>query len=104
MTDVEKKGNSVTVTVGLVNSDRWLQNSETGDLSAPEPDKYEKVIFREENGSRYISAVRSLSAPETATTAQSAATTAATATTAADNTVQTDIASVPDGTSTTAEQ
>lgn len=104
VTDVEKKGNSVTVTVGLVNSDRWLQNSETGDLSAPEPDKYEKVIFREENGSRYISAVRSLSAPETATTSQSAATTAATASTAADNTVQTDIASVPDGTSTTAEQ
>lgn len=68
VTDIEKKGNSVTVTVGLVNSDRWLQNSETGDISTPEPDKYEKVTFREENGSSYISAVRALSAPETATT------------------------------------
>lgn len=101
VTEIEKKGNSVTVTVGLVNSDRWLQNSETGDLSTPDPDKYEKVIFREENGSRYISAVRSLSAPETATTAQSAA---SAATAAADNTEQTGITSVSDGTSTTAEQ
>lgn len=78
VTDVEKKGNSITVTVGLVNSDRWLQNSETGDLSSPEPDKYEKVVFREENGNRYISAVRSLSAPETATTASSASVTVTT--------------------------
>ena len=101
VTEIEKKGNSVTVTVGLVNSDRWLQNSETGDLSTPDPDKYENVIFREENGSRYISAVRSLSAPETATTAQSAA---SAATAAADNTEQTGITSVSDGTSTTAEQ
>lgn len=101
VTEIEKKGNSVTVTVGLVNSDRWLQNSETGDLSTPDPDKYEKVIFREENGSRYISAVRSLSAPETATTAQSAA---SAATAAADNTEQTGITSVSNGTSTTAEQ
>lgn len=101
VTEIEKKGNSVMVTVGLVNSDRWLQNSETGDLSTPDPDKYEKVIFREENGSRYISAVRSLSAPETATTAQSAA---SAATAAADNTEQTGITSVSNGTSTTAEQ
>ncbi len=67
VTDIEKKGNAVTVTVGMVNSDKWLQNSETGDLSTPDPDKYVKVTFREENGNRYISAVRTLSAPETAT-------------------------------------
>lgn len=76
VTDIEKKGNSVTATVGLINSDRWLQDSETGDLSSPEPDKYVKVTFREENGAQYISAVRALSAPETATTAVSSAPTA----------------------------
>ncbi len=74
VTDIEKKGNSVTATVGLINSDRWLQDSETGDLSSPEPDKYVKVTFREENGAQYISAVRALSAPETATTAAASST------------------------------
>lgn len=67
VTEIEKKGNAVTVTVGMINSDRWLQDGETGDLSSPDPDKFVKVTFREENGSRYISAVRTLSSPETAT-------------------------------------
>lgn len=101
VTEVTKKGNSVTVTVGLVNSDRWLQNNETGDISSPEPDKYEKVIFREENNNRYISAVRSLSAPETASTAENATSTSEQAPTVAE---QTEGTVTSDSTSTAAEQ
>lgn len=75
-TETEKKGNAVTVTAGLINSDMWLQDRETGDITTPEPDKYIKVTFREENDNSYISAIRTLSALETASTASSGETTA----------------------------
>lgn len=99
VTDIEKKGNAVTVTVGMVNSDKWLQNSETGDLSTPAPDKYVKVTFREESGNRYISAVRTLSAPETATIDTANVTAATGANETANNETTT-----ADGETTTAEK
>lgn len=75
-TETENKGNAVTVTAGLINSDMWLQDRETGDITTPEPDKYIKVTFREENDNSYISAIRTLSALETASTASSGEATA----------------------------
>lgn len=66
VTAAEKKGDSVTLTVGLINSNVWKQNSKTGELSRPEPDKFIKVTLREAGGTTYIAAIRSTNLPETA--------------------------------------
>ncbi len=66
VTDIEKKGDSVILTVGLINSGVWKQDSVTGALSRPEPDKFIKVTMRASGGASFISAIRSANLPETA--------------------------------------
>lgn len=66
VTASEKKADSVTLTVGLINSNVWKQNSVTGELSRPEPDKFIKVTLRTSGGASYIGAIRSTNLPETA--------------------------------------
>lgn len=65
---VEKKGGSVTVTCGLANASLWSQDKLTGEMKAPEPDKYIKVTLRSTGGEMFISAIQSSSTPETAAT------------------------------------
>lgn len=66
ITEIETKAGSVTLTVGLLNSGLYSQNAVTGELTAPEPDKFITVTFRTSTAGRYISSVRTLSIPETA--------------------------------------
>lgn len=66
VTDSETKGDSVILTVGLINSNVWKQNSKTGELSQPDPDKFIKVTLRTSGGASYIGAIRSTNLPETA--------------------------------------
>ncbi len=66
VTEAEKKGDSVTLTVGLINSNVWKQNSKTGELSRPDPDKFIKVTLRTSGGTTHIGAIRSTNLPETA--------------------------------------
>ncbi|MCH5197331.1 MAG: hypothetical protein J1E34_00360 [Oscillospiraceae bacterium] len=67
ISEIETKAGTVSLTVGLLNSGLYSQNAATGELTAPEPDKYIKVTFRTSTSGRYISSVRALSVPETAT-------------------------------------
>jgi len=65
---VDKKKNTVVLTVGYLPSGGWAQDSD-GKMVAPEPDKYVKVTLREnDGGSYYISAMQASSSPETAST------------------------------------
>ena len=66
VTNAEKKGDSVILTVGLINSNVWKQNSKTGELSRPEPDKFNRVTLRASGGTTHIGAIRSTNLPETA--------------------------------------
>lgn len=66
ITELETKAGATTLTVGLLNSGLYSQNAATGELTAPEPDKYIKVTFRTSTSGRYISSVRTSSVPETA--------------------------------------
>ena len=66
VTDAQTKGDSVTLTVGLINSNVWKLNSKTGELSQPDPDKFIKVTLRISGGAYYVGAVRSTNLPETA--------------------------------------
>lgn len=66
VTDIEKKGDSLILTVGLINSGSWKQDSVTGALSRPEPDKFIKVTMRSSGGASFIGAIRSTNLPETA--------------------------------------
>lgn len=83
--EVNKKSNTVVLTVALLSADGWAQGSD-GKMVAPEPDKYIKVTLRETDNGYYISAMQSTSAPETATTQISQQTTAAETTTEAPQT------------------
>ena len=65
--DVEKKSNTIVLTVAYLASDGWAQSSD-GSMVAPEPSKYVKVTLREKDGNHYISAMQMTSTPETATT------------------------------------
>ncbi len=65
--DVDKKKNTVVLTVGYLPSGGWAQDSD-GKMVAPEPDKYVKVTLREKDGSYYISAMQASASPETAST------------------------------------
>lgn len=77
---VDKKSNTIVLTVGYLSSDKWAQSSD-GNMVAPEPDKYVKVTLREKDGAYYISAMQATANPETATTQPSQTTTAAPTTT-----------------------
>lgn len=66
VTDVEKKGNSLIVTCGLSNASLWTQDKLTGDMKAPEPDKYIKVTLRKIGKETYIGAIQTSGTPETA--------------------------------------
>lgn len=83
--DIEKRNNTIILTVGYLGGDQWAQDAE-GNMVAPEPDKYMRVTLREKDGAQYISALQNTAATEIATTAQSeqpVETTAAPDTTAA---------------------
>lgn len=73
VTSTEKKGSSVTVTCGLSNASLWTQNKLTGEMNAPQPDKYIKVTLRTIGKTMYISAIQSSSTPEVAGTSAPAA-------------------------------
>lgn len=66
VTAVDTKGGATVITCGLINANVWMQDFETGDIAAPEPDKFIKVTLREFSGVRYISALQSTGTPETA--------------------------------------
>lgn len=66
VTEKETKGDTEILTVGLINSGAWKQDSETGDFSRPEPDKYIKITLVNSGNTKYISALRTSSIPETA--------------------------------------
>jgi hypothetical protein len=67
VTDVDKKSNTVVLTVAYLASDGWAQNSE-GEMVAPEPDKFVKITLREKDGNQFISSMQMTSTPEVATT------------------------------------
>lgn len=64
VTDVEKKSNTIVLTVAYIAGNGWAQDAQ-GNMIAPEPDKYVRVILRETDGNYYISALQMTSAPET---------------------------------------
>lgn len=66
ITEVQTVGNSVVLTVGLLNASLYTQDSITGFLTAPEPDKYLRVTLRNTSGGMYMSAVRASGIPEIA--------------------------------------
>lgn len=91
VTEKETKGDTEILTVGLINSGAWKQDSETGDFSRPEPDKYIKITLVNSGNTKYISAVRTSSVPETAIVDVFTQTTAApTQETSADANTETD--------------
>ena len=67
VTDVDKKSNTIVLTVAYIAADGWKQDSQ-GNMIAPEPDKYVKVTLRESDGNYYIAAMQSTTTPEVATT------------------------------------
>lgn len=83
---VDKKGSSITVTCGLKNASLWTQDKITGEMTAPEPDKYIKVTLRSSGKDMYISAIQSSSTPETASTEAVIATEAASTETSSEET------------------
>ena len=66
VTEAEVKGDTVVLTVGLINANAWKQNSSTGAVLQPDPDRFIKVTLRSSGGSFYIGAVRSVNMTETA--------------------------------------
>lgn len=66
--DVEKKSNTIILTVAYLAANGWAQSSD-GKMVAPSPDKYVKITLREGDTGYYISAIQATSTPETAVTA-----------------------------------
>ena len=66
VTQTELKGDTVILTVGLINANAWKQDARTGEISKPDPDKFIKVTLRTSGRDSYISAIRSTNTPETA--------------------------------------
>lgn len=66
VTSVEIRSGATVVTCGLIGSGLWKQDSLTGDITAPDPDRYIRVTFRSASGAEYINSVQSLGLPETA--------------------------------------
>lgn len=83
--DLDKTGNAVVLTVAYLGGDQWAQDA-SGNMVAPEPDKYMKVTLRERDGGYYISALQNTATPETATTTAPETTAAPETTTAAPTT------------------
>lgn len=68
--DISKKGSATVLTVGLLAGNEWAQTA-SGDMVAPEPDKYVRVTLRtDKDGSSYISALQSTDTPDIVTTAE----------------------------------
>lgn len=72
VTDVDKKSNTIVLTVAYIAGNGWAQDSQ-GNMIAPEPDKYVKVTLREADGNYYINSMQMTSTPETATASVTAA-------------------------------
>lgn len=66
VTAVETRSGATVVTCGMISSGMWKQDSATGNIVPPDPDKYIRVTFRTANGAEYISSIQSLGLPETA--------------------------------------
>ncbi len=66
VTEGETRGDSVILTVGLINADSWQQDAKTGDMVKPDPDKFIKVTLRQSGSGAYIGAIRTTALPETA--------------------------------------
>ncbi len=66
ITETQTKGDSTVLKVGYLNAGMYAQNQQTGELTAPEPDKYVQITLRSASTGMYISSVRSLGIPETA--------------------------------------
>ena len=66
VTDREVKGDTEIITVGLINTSAWKQDSKTGDISRPDPDKYLKITLLNTDSGMHIRAIRTTSLPETA--------------------------------------
>lgn len=68
VTNVEKSGTALVVTVNYLVAESWYQDNE-GNFVTPEPDKVMKITLRELQGSYYISAIHTVSStvPETIT-------------------------------------
>lgn len=66
VTSVETKSGATVVTCGMISSGLWEQDAVTGDITAPDPDKYVRVTFRGAAGAEYINSMQSLGLPETA--------------------------------------
>ena len=68
--DINKKGSATVLTVGLLAGNEWAQTA-SGDMVAPEPDKYIRVTLRtDKDGTTYISAIQGTDAPETVITTE----------------------------------
>lgn len=66
VTGSEKKGEATVITVGLINSSVWMQDNQTGNLTAAQPEKYIKITLRKTGNESFISAIQSSALPETA--------------------------------------
>ncbi|MBQ6066484.1 MAG: hypothetical protein IJK89_06645 [Clostridia bacterium] len=66
VTSVETKSGATVVTCGMISSGLWEQDAVTGDITAPDPDKFVRVTFRGAVGAEYINSMQSLGLPETA--------------------------------------
>ena len=64
ITDAQVKGDAVIVTLGLINTNSWQQNSQTGDMETPDPDKIIKVTLRKSGGYTAIGAIQTSARPE----------------------------------------
>jgi hypothetical protein len=68
--DISKKGSATVLTVGLLAGNEWSQTA-SGDMVAPEPDKYVRVTIRtDKDGSSYISAIQGTDTPDIVTTTE----------------------------------
>lgn len=68
--DISKKGSATVLTVGLLAGNEWAQTA-SGDMVAPEPDKYVRVTIRtDKDGSSYISAIQGTDTPDIVTTTE----------------------------------
>lgn len=62
--EIEEQGSSKILSVGYINNLAWAQ-IENGELTAPEPDKYMKITFRESGDKKlYISSIQSVGVQE----------------------------------------
>lgn len=66
VTQVETRGDATVLTCGFVNAGVYEQDPISGDLKAPQPDKYMKITLRGSGTEKYLSAVQTSAAPESA--------------------------------------